>query len=276
MAVAALTQDRANSPERMNLVDALADQTASAIERAQATTAARETDLKLRTEEIRTGLLSAVSHDLRTPLASITGAASGLLSQGDQLDASTRRELIESIESEAERLSRLVNNLLEMTRLESGSVEVRRELFPLEELVGSSLGRLEKTLSGREIATRIPEGLPPLYVDGILFEQVLLNVLENVAKYTPAGSPVEIAAAEDRGGVRIEIADRGPGFAEGEERRIWEKFYRGKAAGARGAGLGLAISRAIVTAHTGTISAENRPDGGAVVRIWIPSRSSDA
>jgi two-component system sensor histidine kinase KdpD len=276
MAVAFPARDQATSPEQLNIVDALAAQVSGAIERAQATAAARETDLKLRTEEIRSGLLSAVSHDLRTPLAGITGAASTLLSQGSQLNPSTQRELLESIESEAERLSRLVNNLLEMTRIESGAVEVRRELFPLDELVGSALGRVERLLADRPVTTRIPEGLPPLWVDGTLFEQVLLNVLENAAKYTPAGSPIEISAAEDRGGVRIEIADRGPGFADGEERLIWEKFYRGKAAGTRGAGLGLAISRAIVTAHAGTISAENRPGGGAIIRIWIPLNSRDA
>ncbi|MBK5290314.1 MAG: sensor histidine kinase KdpD [Acidobacteriia bacterium] len=270
MAVVPETSELTASPEQQHLLEIFASQTALAIERAQATAAAREAQLRIETEQMRSGLLSAVSHDLRTPLATITGAASSLLLHGDQLGRETKRELLESIVQEAERLSRLVNNLLEMTRLESGAVEVKREWHALEEIVGAALTRLDSLLGERPIVTQIPQDLPLISVDDVLLEQLFLNLLENAAKYTPPGSPISISAREDKQGVWIEVADSGPGFAPGDEELVWEKFYRGKAAGARGAGLGLAICRAVVVAHGGTIAAGNRPQGGAMIRIWLP------
>lgn len=258
-----------DSPEQFHLLEIFASQTALAIERAQAAIAAREAQLRAETEQMRSSLLSAVSHDLRTPLAAITGAASSLRSQSQQLSEDTRHELLESIESEAERLSRLVNNLLEMTRIEAGSVQVKREWYPLEELTGAALTRLDRVLESRKVTTRLPPALM-VSVDAVLFEQVLWNLLENASKYTPAGSPISIAAWEDNEEVAIEISDSGPGFASGEELLVWDKFYRGRAAGARGAGLGLPICRAIVTAHGGRIDAANQPEGGAVIRIRLP------
>jgi two-component system sensor histidine kinase KdpD len=258
-----------DSPEQFHLLEIFASQTALAIERAQAAIAAREAQLRAETEQMRSGLLSAVSHDLRTPLAAITGAASSLRSQSQQLSEDTRHELLESIESEADRLSRLVNNLLEMTRLDSGSVQVRREWYPLEELTGAALTRLDRVLEGRNVTTSLPPDLM-VSVDAVLFEQVLWNLLENASKYTPPGSPISISAREQNREVVIEISDSGPGFAPGEESLIWDKFYRGRAAGARGAGLGLPICRAIVTAHGGRIDATNHPEGGAVIRIRLP------
>jgi two-component system, OmpR family, sensor histidine kinase KdpD len=258
-----------DSPEQFHLLEIFASQTALAIERAQSADAAREALLRAETEQMRSGLLSAVSHDLRTPLAAITGAASSLRSQSQQLSEDTRHELLESIESEADRLSRLVNNLLEMTRLDSGSVQVRREWYPLEELTGAALTRLDRILEGRNVTTSLSPDLM-VSVDAVLFEQVLWNLLENASKYTPAGSPISIAAWEDNEEVAIEISDSGPGFASGEELLVWDKFYRGRAAGARGAGLGLPICRAIVTAHGGQIDAANQPEGGAVIRIRLP------
>ncbi len=266
------------SPDQMHLLEIFASQTALAMERTQAAHAAREAQVQAETEQMRSGLLSAVSHDLRTPLAAITGAASSLRTQRRQLDDRTQEELLESIELEAERLSRLVNNLLEMTRLQSGKVTVRREWHPLEELVGAALTRLERVLEVRPVQVEIPSGL---WVSGddVLLEQVVWNVLENAAKYSPAGSPIWIHARAadglgDHGGVEIEIRDSGPGFAAGEEQLVWDRFYRGKqaaAAGAiRGAGLGLPICRAIVTAHGGRIEAANHPGGGAVIRLWLP------
>lgn len=266
------------SPDQMHLLEIFASQTALAMERTHAAHAAREAQVRAETELMRSGLLSAVSHDLRTPLAAITGAASSLRTQRRQLDDRTQEELLESIELEAERLSRLVNNLLEMTRLQSGKVTVRREWHPLEELVGAALTRLERVLEFRPVQVEIPSGL---WVSGddVLLEQVVWNVLENAAKYSPAGSPIRIHARAadalgDHGGVEIEIRDSGPGFAAGEEQLVWDRFYRGKqaaAAGAiRGAGLGLPICRAIVTAHGGRIEAANHPGGGAVIRLWLP------
>lgn len=260
---------RLDSAEQLRFLEIFASQTAIAIERTQAALAARDAQLRAETEEIRSSLLSAVSHDLRTPLAAITGAASSLRSQRHQMSEATQQELLDSIEQEAERLGRLVTNLLEMTRLESGRVSVRREWHPLEEIVGAALTRLERVLEGRQVTTGLPSNLM-VSADDVLLEQVIWNVLENAAKYTPEGSPITITARGQDGGVIIEIADSGPGFAPGEEQRIWDKFYRGKTEGTRGAGLGLAICRAIVAAHGGRIEAENLPQGGAVIRIWLP------
>lgn len=258
-----------DSVEQMHLLENFTSQTALAIERAHATLAAREAQLRVETEQVRSGLLSAVSHDLRTPLAAITGAASSLRSQWDQMREETRQELLDSIEQEADRLARLVSNLLEMTRLESGKVSVRREWHPIEEIAGAALSRLEGVLAGRQVTTDLPEGLL-IAVDAVLFEQVLWNILENAAKYTPAGSPLTITACAQNGGVGIDIADSGAGFAQGEERLVFDKFYRGQARGTRGAGLGLAICRSIVKAHDGHIEAMNGPHGGGLIRIWLP------
>lgn len=273
MAVAAGNEDLFEHPEQLRTLELFASQAALAIERAQATAAARDAQLKAETEQMRSGLLSAVSHDLRTPLATITGAASSLLSQRQQMSQHTQSELLESIVQEAERLSRLVGNLLEMTRLESGAVVVKREWHPLEEIVGAALTRLDHSLEGRSIKTDIPDDLPLVSVDDVLLEQVFLNVLENAVKYTPTGSPLGISARAHNQGVAIEFTDSGAGFEAGDETRIWEKFYRGSGGTerTRGAGLGLAICRAIVAAHGGTIEAENRVEGGALIRIWLPS-----
>lgn len=256
--------------EQQHLLEVFASQTAAALERAETAAAAREAALQIETEQMRNSLLSAVSHDLRTPLASITGAATSLLEKGDRLDPKTSRDLLESIADEAERLSRLVNNLLEMTRLESGAVQVRREWHPLEEIIGAALTRLDRTLGRRRVITDIPVDLPLVLVDDVLLEQVFMNLLENAIKYTPPESPIEIVASAAGDKVNMEVRDRGPGFAPTEDKLAFEKFYRGKSQGSRGAGLGLSICRAIIAAHQGEISAANRPDGGAVIRVRLP------
>ena len=230
---------------------------------------ARNAALRAKTEETRSALLSAVSHDLRTPLASITGAATALRDDRG-LSPNTRAELVESICDETERLERLVANLLDMTRLESGPIALKRDWVPLEEMIGSALTRLERQLGDRSIQIDLPETLPPLSVDPVLFEQVLVNLLENASRYTPSGSPLEIAACAQNDTVVIEIRDSGRGFIPGTEERICEKVYRGEHGSAGGAGLGLPICRAIVEAHGGTIVAENRLVGGALVRIVLP------
>jgi two-component system sensor histidine kinase KdpD len=264
-------------PEQQQLLEVFASQTALAIERILSQRSAEETRVRMQTEEMRSSLLSAMSHDLRTPLASITGAASTLRWQGDRMPPETRQELLDSISDESDRLSRLVGNLLDMTRFESGGVELRRELCPLEEIVGTALQRTEPQLEGREVSTDLAENLPMVFVDEVLLGQVLWNLLENAAKYTPPGSPLEIAAFEEDRAVIIEVRDRGPGVPPGEEERIFEKFYRGhseKMSGkVRGAGLGLPICRAIVQAHRGTIQALPRPSGGTIFRISLPSES---
>lgn len=232
---------------------------------------ARAAVLRARTEEIRSSLLGAVSHDLRTPLAAITGAATTLRDRKATLDLPGQAELIDTICQEAERLERLVTNLLDMYRLDSGALQVKRDWVPLEEIVGSALTRVERVLAGREVRIQLPPELPLLPVDPVLLEQVLINLLENAAKYTPAASPVDLSArAGPDGGVVVEVADRGPGVPPGAEELVFEKFYRGQSGGPKGAGLGLAICRGIVRAHGGTITAGPRDGGGAVFRIALP------
>jgi two-component system sensor histidine kinase KdpD len=219
-------------------------------------------------ERLRSTLLSSVSHDLRTPLAAITGAASGLL-QAPAPAAAERRELAETIYEEAERLNRLVANLLDMTRLESGTVPLQREWHSIEEVMGSALGRLDEALAGRRVETVMPSDLPLVPIDAVLIEQVLVNLLENAIKYADPGSGLRVTAGKDEGGVVVEVADEGPGLKPGDEERVFEKFYRGSSA-PRGFGLGLAICRAIVTAHGGRIWAENRAPRGAAFRFTLP------
>jgi len=269
MAVLPGTRGETLHDDQHHLLDLFANQTALAIERTQSQNAAADARMQMETEEMRSSLLSAVSHDLRTPLASITGAASTLRSQAEKLAPEVRDELLESISDEALRLSRLVGNLLDMTRLESG-MELRRDLYPLEEIVGYALQRMEPQLAGREVTATIPELLPLVNVDDVLLGQVLVNLLENAAKYSPAGSAIEIDAMATQSAVQLDVRDRGRGFAEGEEKRLFEKFYRGSPEGVRGAGLGLAICRAIVMAHRGSIEAIHREGGGAIFRIRLP------
>jgi two-component system sensor histidine kinase KdpD len=263
---------RAPDAEQRHLLDALARQGALAIERVGLASEAEAADLRARTEEMRSSLLSAVSHDLRTPLAAITGAASALSAGAPGLDATTRDELAETICEESARLERLVGNLLDMTRLASGALDVKREWIPVEELVGGVLTRLEVALVGRDVTTRVASGLPLLSVDPVLFEQVLVNLVDNAIKHTPDGTPIEIGARETSEGVAIEVADRGPGIPAGSDEAIFEKFRRGPGAGSHGVGLGLAICRGIVEAHHGKIRAAGRDGGGAIFTIVLPRR----
>lgn len=258
---------------QIELLEMFAHQVALAIERTRSQQAAEAARLQMQTEQMRSSLLSGVSHDVRTPLASITGAATTLRSQGDRLEPEVRQELLDSIADEAQRLSRLVSNLVDMTRLESG-VELRRDLYPLEEIVGAALQRVEHQLGSRQVITELPDSLPLVYVDDVLLGQVMINLFENAVKYTPEGTGIEVGADATQDAVTVEVRDHGPGFPAGEEHRIFEKFYRGKSDGVRGVGLGLAICRAIVEAHRGTIRGFNRTGGGAVFRIQLPLRDA--
>lgn len=251
-------------------LDVFCRQVAVALERARLSDEAKQAALRAKTEEMRSSLLSAVSHDLRTPLASITGAATSLRDDAG-LPLATQRELVESIVDQAERLERLVANLLDMTRLESGGVALKRDWVPLDEMVGSALTRLEARLEARAIKVDIAQDVPLVLVDPVLFEQVFVNLLENADKYTPAGSSLEIGAWREGEHVVIEVRDHGPGLPAGAEGKVFDKFFRGPHAGVSGAGLGLPICKGIVEAHGGSIQAMNRPGGGASFRFTIPS-----
>ncbi len=256
-------------PEQFHLLETFATQTALAIERAQLSDEAQQARVAMETEHVRNTLLSSVSHRLQAPLAVITGATSALL-DGAALDEAPRRELAQTAYDEAERLNRLVQNLLDLTWLEAGTVDLRRERQPLADVVGAAVTRLGHAMAGRPVALRLPDDLPLVPIDSPLIERVLINVLDNTAAFTPPGNPIDIEAQVSGGEVIVDIADRGPGLAPGEEQRIFEKFYRGQAGSARGAGLGLPVSRGIVEAHGGRMWAENRPGGGTRIRFSLP------
>ena len=258
------------TPEQLHQLETFANQTALAIERGLLAEEAHAAQVRVETERLRSSLLSSVSHDLRTPLAAITGASSSLLETGDRLDTGTRRELLETIGDEANRLSRLVHNLLEMSRLESGALKAHMEWYPLEEIIGAALARVGKAHKDRQILTRLPDDLPMVPVDDVLIEQVLVNLLDNAAKYSPSHTSIEVAARREDGAIIVEVADRGSGLHAEDLERVFEKFYRGKRPYGRGAGLGLAICRGFIEAHGGRIWAANRPEGGAVFRFTLP------
>ncbi len=230
---------------------------------------ARDAKLRVHSEEIRSSLLSAVSHDLRTPLATITGAATTLRDQ-PQLDIATRDELLAAVCDEAERLERLVGDLLDMTRVDAGGLHVRRELVPMDEMIGSAFGRLERKLAPRVVHVAAPPQLALVAVDPVLFEQVFINLIENAIKYTPVTATVTVTITSTAQLVVVEFADDGPGFAAGAEAHVFEKFFRGQHQGIGGVGLGLAICRGIVEAHGGTITARNRATGGALFTLQMP------
>jgi two-component system, OmpR family, sensor histidine kinase KdpD len=256
--------------EQRQLVDALARQAALAIARVQLADQARDAIVRARTEELRSALLSAVSHDLRTPLAVITGAATSLVQHGDDLDPSARKDLLLTIVEDARRLERVLSNLLQLTRAEAG-LEPASEWVPAEEVIGSALTRTEEIRHGRAVETNVPSELL-LKIDPVLFEQVLINLIENATKH--ALPPFKIVARRRDDNVEIEIADRGPGLPPGETAHLFDKFVRASAA--PGAGLGLAVVRAIVQAHGGSVHADNRAEGGAVFRIVLPTPTPPA
>jgi len=259
------------APSERQILETFVVQTALAIERV---TLRREADLSgraIEAERLRTDLLSSVSHDLRTPLASIGGAAGVLLAEEGRIGASERRELLETVLHESRRLAELVGNLLDLTRLDSGAVQLDKEWCPVDEFVYSALGRLQERLRGHRLEIDLPEQVLQVKVDPVLIEQALVHLLENAARYAPEGSPIEVQVRGRTGEVVIEVSDRGPGIPPGEEERIFEKFVRLPDAGrTQGSGLGLTVCRAIVRAHEGRIAVENRLGGGATFRIVLP------
>lgn len=251
--------------EQRHLLDALARQAAFAIARVQLAKQAREAAMLAKTEELRSSLLSAVSHDLRTPLSVITGAATSLRDHGDALTPAARADLLSSIVEDARRLERVLANLLQLTRVETG-MQPTREWVPAEEIVGAAITRIEEIRRERPVDTDVPPDLL-LHIDAVLFEQVLINLLENALKH--GAPPFSIRARRIAGDVEIEVGDRGPGLPAGNAADLFEKFVR--ASSAPGAGLGLAVVRSIVLAHGGAVFAEHRQDGGARFRIRIPT-----
>jgi two-component system sensor histidine kinase KdpD len=264
------------APDERRLLDALLDQAAIAIERIRLAEDIDEARVTAETERLRSALLSSISHDLRTPLASILGAATSLRSYGVAYDQEARDDLVATIQEEAERLSRFVANLLDITRLEAGTLEIRKELTDIEEIVGSALQRAGKVLANHRIEIDLAPDLPMLHLDGVLFEQALFNLLDNAAKYAPAGSAICIRTRRQNSSATIEVLDEGPGIAPGDLEGIFDKFYRAQGSDRQraGTGLGLAICRGFIEALGGRIVAGNRTDrSGAVFTITFPIES---
>ena len=257
------------SPVHVDLLETLARLIAAPLERSALAREAERARVAAEGERLRSTLLSSVSHDFRTPLAAILGAASSLR-QDPAPDPRAGRELVHTIEEEATRLDRLVTNLLNMTRLESGEVQPHREWHSLEEIVGTAARRMETALDGRRLLIAIADDLPLLWIDATLIEQVFVNLLDNAALYTPPSATIRITARRDRGGAVVEVADDGPGLPPGDEQRVFRKFFR--RGGERGGfGLGLSICRAAIEAHGGSIQAENASPRGTVFRFTLPA-----
>jgi two-component system sensor histidine kinase KdpD len=270
VAVRPTESSRLMDPDQLHLLESLVNQVALAIERTRLSEEAQQAHVRVETERMRNAILSSVSHDLRTPLATITGAASSLLESRETMEAASQQELARSIYEEAHRLDRLVRNLLDITRLEAGAVQLQKEWHPFEEIVGAALTRLEGRLGGHPVNANFPSDLPLVLLDGVLMEQVLINLLENALKYAPPSTAIELSASVSDHELVFEIADRGPGVPPADEKRIFEKFYRAGPAREGGVGLGLTICRGIIEAHGGRIWVEKRPGGGAVFRFTLP------
>jgi two-component system, OmpR family, sensor histidine kinase KdpD len=271
--VIGIERDALLTPDEHRLVDALADQVAVAIERISLARGLAEARVLAETERLRAALLTSISHDLRTPLASIMGTVSSLRSYADKYDAADRDELLATLESEAERLNRFVGNLLDMTRLESGAIELKLDLVDVAEIIGAAVERAGSILAQHRVEISVASDLPMLRLDPILFEQVLFNLLDNAAKYSPPGSRIDLKARRDVDAVAIEVVDEGPGIPPDDLERIFDKFYRVQAQDRRraGTGLGLAICRGFIEAQGGRIDAHNRRDrSGAILSLRIP------
>ncbi len=255
-------------PEQRRLLETCAALIAIGLERVHFVTVAQRTLVDMESERLRNSVLAAISHDIRTPLTVLVGLSDALTSKARGSDVEIDAV---AVRDQARRTAQLVDKLLDMARLEAGQVRLRKDWQSVEELVGSALGALEPALAGRPVAVSIPADLPLVQCDGSLIERVLVNLIENAVKYTPAGTEIRVAA--DRSGEMFEFAveDRGPGLPAGRESAIFDKFTRGESESAiPGVGLGLAICRAIVNAHSGEIRGENRPGGGARFVFTLP------
>jgi two-component system, OmpR family, sensor histidine kinase KdpD len=268
-----LPRDRRRlSQDHYRFLEAFGEQLALAVERAGLSAAAEASRVAAETESLRNTLLASISHDLRTPLAAIAGAGSTLAERGRDLDDEMRTSLARSIEAKAVEMSEIVSNVLDLMRFESGQIALRRDGHALDDLISAALARVEERLRDHPVSIDVPNELPLLYVDGTLIVQVLANVFDNAAKYTPAGAVVQIEARLEQDRVEVVIDDEGPGFPATDRDRLFDKFQRGQDEGSvAGAGLGLAICRAVIRAHGGQIRATDRPGGGARVEFFLPN-----
>lgn len=269
---------RGLTPTDNRLLAAVAAQLGATVERARLRREVTEAEILRRADELKDALLHAVSHDLRTPLAIIIASAGSLRQPEVNWSDAERRELAEAIEQEARRLNRLVGNLLDLSRIEAGSLRPEKGWYDLEALVDDVLGRLRAVTARHRVVADIPGDLPPVPLDYVMVDQVLSNLIENAAKYTPPDAEIRVQARRAEGEVEVEVADRGPGIPPAALPELFEPFYRADGHGPRphGTGLGLAVARGLVEAHGGRIWAENRPDGGARFVFTLPLPSAAA
>jgi two-component system sensor histidine kinase KdpD len=270
LAVQPTQPDRLLVPEQRRLLDTCASLVAIALERVHYVDVAQTSTVQMESERLRNSLLAAISHDLRTPLATLVAMADSMaLTQPPPHEAQTR--IAQAIRDAARRMSLLVSNLLDMARLESGAVQLNRQWQPLEEVVGSALRSLGDALQDHPVSVSLPEDLLMVNIDAVLIERVLANLLENAVKYTPAGTAIEIGARATSEAVELWIDDHGPGLPKGREEELFKKFERGqKESATPGVGLGLAICRAIAQAHGGSVDGRSRDDGGARFTLRLP------
>ncbi len=260
-------------PEQQRLLETFTLLVASALERLTLTASEEQARLTSERESLRNSLLAALSHDLRTPLTVLFGQAE-ILTLDLASEGSKHAPQANEIRQHVLNTTRLVNNLLDMARIQSGGFNLHKEWLTLEEVVGSALRMLEPSLGGQHVQLDLPDPLQLVHVDGPLFERVLINLLENAHKYAGARADIGIRAEADARQLSLEVWDNGPGIPAGQEQAIFDKFARGnKESAIPGVGLGLAICQAIVDVHGGTISASNRPEGGASFRVTLPGET---
>jgi len=264
---------RAFSDEETRVLATIADQLAAMLERERLRDEVQQAEILRRTDELRQALLSSVSHDLRTPLASIKASAGSLLAPGVVWSDGDKCSFLTTIDREADRLNRLVANLLDMSRIEGGALRPQADWYDLGELVREVIARLRPSLNGREICLETPEELPPIEIDYLMIDQVLTNLIENAARYTSAELPIEVRIMAEPGVLRSCVVDRGAGIPPSERARIFDKFYRLHPRGTiAGSGLGLAVSRGLIEAHHGRIWVEETAGGGATFCFELPVR----
>lgn len=262
---------RGLSREERGVIQTLATQIALAIDGMRLGSEAEEARMEAETNRLRAALFSSVTHDLRTPLASITASVSSLLEDESPLKGAHRRELLETIDQETGRLNRVIGNLMDLSRMRAGAVTPTKTLAGIDELIESVIARSGPILEHHDLRLMLREDLPEVPIDVVLIDQALTNIVENAARFTPPGRRITVAAARWRDGVQVRIADRGPGIPREDRDRVFEPFVRGE--GSTGTGLGLAIARAIVDAHGGTIRLAEEPGGGTAVVIELPGGS---
>ncbi len=258
-------------PDQEKLLVSFLSQAVLAITRADLLKKAQHNEVLQETDKLQKAILNSISHNLRTPITTVVGALNSVLYDGALQDASLQRKLLETAQDEAMRLNRLVQNLLDMSRLEGGAIRVKAELCDVQDLVGAALEQLGEPGLKRSISVTIAPDVPHVPMDQVMIVQVLVNLLDNALKYSPVGTQIEIGARADDGKLEIRVADLGKGIPEQDLERVFEKFFRNAATGSpRGTGLGLSICKGLVEAHNGRIWARRRPQGGAEVTFFLP------